>query len=40
MYLIIIHFVKPMQKLMYQIYLSLESLAITFEDKSVNFEDK
>ncbi len=29
-----------MQKLMYQIYLSLESLTIIFEDKSIKFEDK
>lgn len=29
-----------MQKLIYQSYLSLEPLAITFEDKPIKFEDK
>ena len=29
-----------MQKLSKQIYLSLEPITITFEDKSVKFEDK
>lgn len=35
-----IHIIKHIQKLMYQSYLSLESLAINFEDKPINFEDK
>ena len=29
-----------MQKLSYQIYISLKPLTVTFEDKSVKFEDK
>lgn len=40
MFYIVIHFVKHMQKLSKQIYLSLEPITITFEDKSVKFEDK